>query len=151
MAQFEIESYEIETISRATLQDRRMRLVSSKLFHGIQHQAYLFFTSANEFPSSFTDFDAIGAVLNAGGLNFEGMTFFVWLRTNCFDEIIDILRNENPVFFRYGLANLSSNPDSTTKLVPAAGIVTNPEYPGEGAPDPDLVSAQVIDSLKVGS
>ena len=99
--------------------------------------------------SSFTSEDAVGAATNVGGLNFNGMSFFVWLRSSSFDEVIDILRNESPVFFTYGLRDHPSSAP-TTKLVVAAGISTDPETPGEGSPDIDAMTDQVIDSLVLG-
>ena len=144
MAQFEIETYEVETSSFANNHRHYLKLISPDLSHGIRHRVHLYF---DPIPSNFTNENAVGIAINVGGLNYNGITFSVWFREHTFDEVYDLIRSEKPVFFRYYLKDFQSAPNSTTKWTRSAHIVTGAELPGEGPADPDAALTQITSLL----
>ncbi len=135
MPGFEIETYSV-TCGEGGFDwfptiDRRIYVESPDLSHGIRYRASL------EFGSKPAAWENLGVALNVGGLNFNGVTMFVFLPPDRYAHIYDILRSEKPVRLLYSLRDLPGNPGSTTKYITRAAVGSGPELPGEGPLDPD--------------
>lgn len=132
MAQFEIETYELQTSSYHSDHKHTIRLISPDLSHGIRNRVTLYFDSM---PSYFSSDNIVGFASNVGDLNYDGLSIIAWFREHAFDEVYDILRSEAPIHFRYYLRNMPANPTGTTKFLTSALIATGAEPAGEGLAD----------------
>jgi hypothetical protein len=132
VAEFEVESYMVATgqadpdPARAW---RRITLTSPALAHGIRSSASIFFSDRR--------LTRLGVVVNVDQLNFEGHRVFARLAKDDFADWYDILRNEQPLRFRYGYDGEGSiDPSQSTRELFTVRLYTGlPEPPGEGEDD----------------
>jgi hypothetical protein len=132
VAEFEVESYMVATVQSGPDSpgaSRRITLTSTALTHGIRPSASIFFS---DIPRT-----RLGVVVNVDQLNFQGHRVFARLWKGDFAAWYDILRNEQPLRFRYRYDGEGSiDPSQSMRELFTVRLYTGlPEPPGEGEDD----------------
>ncbi len=142
MPSFEVETYKVSVAANVNDSAQpRLFMVSPDLSHGIRNRATILFESVT---SGLRTHNAIGVVTNVGGLNFNGINVIAWMSPSMFDEVYDIVRNEEPITVTYTYKDVPDQPSSTTKYLTSIKIGTDDELPGEGSPDTDVSSLESL-------
>jgi hypothetical protein len=129
VAEFEVESYTVATVQvdpGPPGASRTITLTSPALTHGIRTSASIYFLDSQH--------TTIGVVLNVDKLNYEGHRVLVRVGKDDFADWYDILRNEQPLKFRYRYDGEGSyDPDRPRRRLFTVRLYTGlPEPPGEG-------------------
>lgn len=135
MANFQIESYTVRVGRTTTVPSARVLLSSPVMSHGITNTALLFYSP--------TYSELSGAVINVGGLNFDGITVFGLIPFEDFDRHYHVLQTEAPLSLDYSYGSS----ESTTKPLNSVFIRSGLEVPGEGLEDIDALAEGDIDAL----
>ena len=137
MADFNVETYTVSVgASSGDRYDPYISLVSPDLSHGIRNTADLYFRPLTDLIKNH---NAIGWVLNVGGLNYNGLKIIAYLSTSAYDDIYTIIRTESPikVYYYYKDKPDDLKANHTLKLLTSIRVGTGMEMPGEGDGDSD--------------
>lgn len=137
MAEFDVESYTVAAIQRGLEPSgayRKVTLTSPALAHGIRNRASIYFFHTSD------SHQTMGVVSNVDQLNYDGHLVFAYLWKDDFADWYDILRNEQPLKFRYFYEGEGSyDPDQPRRSLKRVWLYTGlPEPPGEGEDDLEL-------------
>ncbi|MFC7738281.1 hypothetical protein ACFQX4_21210 [Roseomonas sp. GCM10028921] len=103
----------------------------------------IYFSGGTVFPG--------GIVNNVDQPNYEGHTVTAWWGLSDFATWYDILRNEQPLKFRYSFEGSDFDPKQPQRLLQEMELFTgSPEPPGEGPEDLQgkLISQPLLDLLR---